>query len=286
MKVVLFCGGLGTRLRELSSNIPKPMVHIGYRPILWHVMKYYAHYGHKDFILCLGYKADVIKNYFLNYDECVSNDFTLQEGGRKIQLVNSDIEDWNITFVDTGLTSNIGQRFKAVEKYLDGEEVFLANYSDGLTDLHLPDLIEDFYRHKKIASFLCVKPSQSFHLVSTQENGLVNDIQSVQQAGIRINGGFFVFNKDIFKYIESGEELVLEPFQRLIKIKELVAYKYNGFWACMDTFKEQQQLDDMYCQGNAPWAVWNLLERKAKYLEYSRNYQFTNDSVPISLANS
>ena len=165
MKVVLFCGGLGTRLREVSEHLPKPMVKIGYRPILWHVMKYYAHYGHKDFILCLGYKADVIKNYFLNYNECLSNDFTLQEGGKKLQLLNSDIHDWKITFVDTGLTSNIGQRFKAVENYLEAEEVFLANYSDGLTDLVLPEMIEDFYKHDKIASFLCVKPSQSFHLL-------------------------------------------------------------------------------------------------------------------------
>ena len=213
MKVVLFCGGLGTRLREFFINVPKPMVNIGYRPILWHVMKYYAHYGHKDFILCLGYKADAIKNYFLNYDECVSNDFTLLEGGKKIQLASSDIEDWKITFVDTGLNSNIGQRFKAVEEYLDGEEVFLANYSDGLTDLHLPDIIEDFYKQNKIASFLCVKPSQSFHLVSMQENGFVTDIQEVKQAGIRINGGFFVFKKDIFKYIESGEELEWNHFK-------------------------------------------------------------------------
>lgn len=284
MKVVLFCGGLGTRLREFFLNVPKPMVNIGYRPILWHVMKYYAHYGHKDFILCLGYKADAIKNYFLNYDECVSNDFTLLEGGKKIQLASSDIEDWKITFVDTGLNSNIGQRFKAVEEYLDGEEVFLANYSDGLTDLHLPDIIDDFYRQDKIASFLCVKPSQSFHLVSMQENGFVTDIQEVKQAGIRINGGFFVLKKDIFKYMESGEELVMEPFQRLIKLQELVAYKYDGFWGCMDTFKEQQQLDDMYCQGNAPWAVWKCLERNAKSMEYSRIHHVANDYIPANVA--
>ncbi|KAB8335212.1 glucose-1-phosphate cytidylyltransferase [Scytonema tolypothrichoides VB-61278] len=284
MKVVLFCGGLGTRLREFSTNIPKPMVHIGYRPILWHVMKYYAHYGHKDFILCLGYKADVIKNYFLNYDECVSNDFTLQEGGKKIKLVNSDIEDWKITFVDTGLTSNIGQRLQAVEQYLEGEEVFLANYSDGLTDLHLPDIIEDFSKHNKIASFICVKPSQSFHLVSMEENGLVSDIQDVKQAGIRINGGFFVFKKEIFQYIKPGEELVLEPFQRLMKLQQLIAYKYNGFWACMDTFKEQQQLDDMYCQGNAPWAIWKFLEKKGKSLEYTPSHHVASNSMPVSLA--
>ncbi len=284
MKVVLFCGGLGTRLREFSSNIPKPMVNIGYRPILWHVMKYYAHYGHKDFILCLGYKADAIKNYFLNYDECVSNDFTLLKGGKQIQLVSSDIEDWKITFVDTGLHSNIGQRFKAVEEYLEGEEVFLANYSDGLTDLHLPDLIEDFYKHNKIASFLCVKPSQSFHLVSSEENGCVNDIKDIRQAGIRINGGFFVFKKDIFKYMEAGEELVLEPFQRLIKLKQLFAYNYDGFWGCMDTFKEQQQLDDMYTQGKAPWVVWKSLNKKTKYLEYNPVKLVAHDPIAVNLA--
>lgn len=258
MKVVLFCGGLGTRLREVSENIPKPMVHIGYRPILWHVMKYYAHYGHKDFILCLGYKADVIKNYFLNYNECTSNDFTLLEGGKTLQLLGSDIQDWKITFVDTGLTSNIGQRFKAVEKYLQGEEVFLANYSDGLTDLFLPELIENFQRQDKIASFLCVKPSQSFHLVSMKEDGVVDEIQDVKKSGIRINGGYFVFRKEIFNYINKGEELVVEPFQRLIEMEKLMAYKYDGFWACMDTFKEQQQLDDMFSQGKAPWEVWKF----------------------------
>src|SRR5215210_4763777 len=138
MKVVLFCGGLGLRLRDYSDSIPKPMVNIGYRPILWHVMKYYAHFGHKDFILCLGYKADAIKNYFLTYDECISNNFVLSNGGKNLRLLHSDIQDWNITFVDTGLTANIGQRLKAVEPYLEQETMFLANYSDGLTDLPLP----------------------------------------------------------------------------------------------------------------------------------------------------
>ena len=144
MKVVLFCGGLGTRIREYPEPVPKPMITIGYRPILWHVMKYYAHYGHKDFILCLGYKADAVKNYFLNYDECVSNNFVLSNGGKKLRLMNSDIHDWNITLVDTGISSNIGQRLKAVEPYLEGESMFLANYSDGLTDLPLPEYIDHF----------------------------------------------------------------------------------------------------------------------------------------------
>src|SRR5262249_29649730 len=144
MKVVLFCGGLGTRLREFTGEIPKPMVKIGYRPILWHLMKYYAHYGHKDFILCLGYRADVIKQFFLNYEEWISNDFTLSKGGKELTLENNDIEDWKITFVDTGLHANIGERLVAVRRYVEDEDVFLANYSDGLTDLDLPTMIETF----------------------------------------------------------------------------------------------------------------------------------------------
>src|SRR6201998_4508801 len=142
MKVVLFCGGLGMRIREYPEPVPKPMITIGYRPILWHVMKYYAHYGHNDFILCLGYKGDVIKEYFLNYDECLSNDFVLSTGARRIDLLRKDIADWRITFVDTGMTSNIGERLKAVEPFLRGETMFLANYSDGLTDFPLPLLID------------------------------------------------------------------------------------------------------------------------------------------------
>ena len=262
MKVVLFCGGLGTRLRDFSEAIPKPLVHIGYRPILWHVMKYYAHYGHKDFILCLGYKADLIKNYFLNYNECISNDFTLNNGGQSLSLLNSDIHDWNITFVDTGLHSNIGQRLKAVQKHLENEEVFLANYSDGLTDLILPEAVEKFYHIDKIVSFLSVRPSQTFHLISSQPNGLVTEIKDVNQANIRINGGYFIFKNQIFDYINEKEELVHEPFQRLINSQQLFAHEYNGFWACMDTFKDKQQLEDMFSLGNAPWEIWKHNRQK------------------------
>ncbi len=256
MKVVIFCGGSGMRLREYSENTPKPMVNIGYRPILWHVMKYYAHYGHKDFILCLGYKADVIKNYFLNYDECLSNNFVLSHGGEKLELLNSDIQDWKITFVDTDLTSNIGQRLMAVEEYLEGEEVFLANYSDGLTNLPLPDLIDNFLKHEKIACFLCVKPTQSFHVVSMKNGGVVSEILHVDQTDMWINGGYFIFRQEIFRYINEGEELIQEPFHRLIEREELMAHKYEGFWACMDTFKDKQQLDDMCSRGDAPWEIW------------------------------
>src|ERR1700757_4983899 len=177
MKVVLFCGGLGMRLREYSEVIPKPMIDIGYRPLIWHVMKYYAYYGLTDFVLCLGHRGDVIKQYFLNYDECLSNDFVLSKGGRDLQLRSRDIEDWRITFVDTGLNANIGQRLKAVEPYLDGSDVFMANYADGLSDLPLPGYLSYFRQQQRIASFLCVRPNQTFHVVSAAPNGLVSDLR-------------------------------------------------------------------------------------------------------------
>jgi glucose-1-phosphate cytidylyltransferase len=255
MKVVLFCGGLGMRLRDYSEAIPKPMIPIGYRPILWHVMKYYAYYGHKDFILCLGYKADIIKDYFLNYNECLSNNFVLTNGGKELQLLNSDIDDWRITFVDTGISANIGQRLKAVAPYLQGEEAFLANYSDGITDLPLPEYLQHFYDHDKVASFLCVRPTQNFHVVSLQSD-IVTDLENISQADIWMNGGFFIFRQDIFTYIQESEELVEQPFQRLIRERQLMAYQYKGFWACMDTFKDKQQLEDLYLRGHAPWEVW------------------------------
>lgn len=255
MKVVLFCGGLGTRLRDYADGIPKPMIPIGYRPILWHIMKYYAYHGHTEFILCLGYKADVVKQYFLNYDECLSNNFVLANGGKTLRLLNRDIDDWNITFVDTGITANIGERLKAVEPYLEGENIFLANYSDGLTDLPLDEYVGYVVDSGRIAGFVSVKPTQTFHVISV-DHDLVTDIRHVSRCGLRINGGYFVFRSDIFRYLRDGEELVDEPFQRLIADRQLIAYRHDGFWAAMDTFKERQQLEEMYARGNAPWEVW------------------------------
>jgi glucose-1-phosphate cytidylyltransferase len=264
MKVVLFCGGLGMRLRDYSETIPKPMVNIGYRPILWHVMKYYAHYGHKDFILCLGHRADAVKNYFLNYNECASNDFVLSWGGKKLELYNSDIQDWRITFADTGIESNIGQRLKGVEKYLDGEEEFLANYSDGLTDLPLPQQVDHFHKNGKIASFLAVRPNLSYHLVSLEEcdGNLVSGIHAINNGTVRINGGFFIFKHKIFDYIREKEELINGPFQRLIDERQLIGYPYDGFWASMDTFKDKQQLENLWGGGHAPWEVWKTSRGK------------------------
>jgi glucose-1-phosphate cytidylyltransferase len=255
MKVVLFCGGLGTRLRDYSDSLPKPLVPIGYRPILWHVMKYYAHFGHKDFILCLGYKADKIKEYFLNYNEYASNDFTMTNGGKDLALVQSDIQDWKITFVDTGMQSNIGMRLMMVRKYLEGEEMFLANYSDGLTDINLNDMIGTFTKTNMIASMVCPVPSQTFHVVHMGADNLVQEIKYVRDTNIIVNGGYFILRKEIFDHIQYGEELVIEPFQRLIQQRRLMGFRHSQYWA-MDTFKEQQELTDMYNGGNAPWELW------------------------------
>ena len=230
MKVVLFCGGLGTRLREHSDTIPKPLVNVGYRPIVWHLMRYYAHFGHKDFILALGYRGDLIREYFLNYKECMSNDFVLSEGGKKIELFNSDISDWRITFVDTGLHSNIGQRLLRVRKYLEGESEFLANYADGLSDVPLDQHIEDFRQRDVTASFVAVRTGQSFHAVRSDDNGIVTGLGRIADSEMWINGGFFCLRSDIFQAIEEGDELVEEPFQRLIEQRKLAVYRHAGFW--------------------------------------------------------
>lgn len=244
------------RLRDHAENTPKPLVRIGNMPILWHLMKYYAHFGHTDFILCLGYQAEAIKQYFLNYSECFSNDFILSNGGKNIELLNSDIQNWRIHFVNTGAQANIGQRLQAVQKFLKGEDEFLANYADGLSDLPLPDLIDFFHRKGKVASFVNVRPNLSYHFVSIKNGGTVTAIKDIQGSNIRINGGYYVFKKEIFEYLDGQSELVDQPFQRLIQEGQLTSYGYDGFWASMDTFKDKQVLEDMYVKGNVPWQVW------------------------------
>jgi len=255
MKVVLFCGGAGMRLRGYADDVPKPMVQIGTRPILWHLMKYYAHYGHTDFVLCLGYKGSAIKDYFLNYDESVSNDFVWSKGGKKIELLHRDIDDWKITFVETGANANIGERLMAVEPFVRNEEVFLANYGDGLSNLPLPHLLDRFRKSQAVASLTLVQPTASFDIVDADSEGRVSDIRALSQSDVWINGGFFAFRRNIFSYMRPGEELVREPFGRLIEQRALLAYRYSGFWQCMDTFKDKQHLEDLN-QGRAPWKVW------------------------------
>ena len=209
--------------------------------------------------MCLGYKADMIKNYFVNYNEYISNDFVFSNGGSDLKLLNTDIHDWKITFVDTGLHANIGQRLKMVEKYLD-DDVFLANYSDGLTDMPLDMMIDHFHKHDKIACFMAYQPTQSFHVVNINDHDLVKSINHIGHSGLWVNTGYFILRKEIFKYMGEGEELVNEPFQSLIKEEQLLSYRYNGFWASMDTFKDKQLLDDMYSKGNTPWEAWRVNE--------------------------
>ena len=256
MKVVLFCGGLGLRMREPSASVPKPMVEIGYRPILWHIMKYYAHFGHKDFILCLGWHANIIKDYFLNYDECRSNDFTLSNSGRTVEVLNKDIDDWNITCIDTGKTSCIGERLRRIQEYVRDEEHFLANYTDGLTNLDLNLLIERHLNNGSTATFISVPPSQSFHSVLMDECGRVNSICAIANSNVWMNGGYFVFSNEIFDYIHRNEELVEEPFSRLITETKISSLRFSGFWSCVDTYKELSVLRDSYDNGIRPWAVW------------------------------
>ncbi|HEU0200991.1 MAG TPA: sugar phosphate nucleotidyltransferase [Burkholderiaceae bacterium] len=261
MKVVLFCGGLGTRLREHSETIPKPLVNVGYRPILWHLMRYYAHYGHKDFILCLGYRGDLIREFFLNYRDEMATDFVMNSGGREIELLRPGIDDWRITFVNTGMHSNLGQRLLRVRHLLEGEKMFLANYSDGLSDLPLDDYVAEVERRKPIASLLAVRPSQSFHAVRTGPDGNVTELREVSTSDYWINAGFFCLRNEIFDYLREGEELVIEPFNRLIQANRLYAYKYDGFFAAMDTFKDKIKLDRMEAQGDCPWMVWERDEQ-------------------------
>lgn len=262
LKVVLFCGGLGLRMRDYADNVPKPLVTIGGRPILWHLMKYYAHWGHRDFILCLGHRSDSIKEYFLNYNEALTNDFVLERGERRLDLLQMDVSTWTITFVETGVESPIGERLRQVQPYLAGEDMFLANYTDGLTNLNLPTMVDRLEKTGAIASFLSVRPNLSYHFVtSTAEGGVVTGLEDVEAQDLRVNGGFFVFRSAIFDHLKPGEDLVVEPFQRLIAKRALLAHRYDGFWTAMDTFKDRQRLEDLISKGDPPWALWNAPKR-------------------------
>jgi len=219
-------------------------------------MKYYSHFGHRDFVLCLGYGADHIKKYFLEYDECVSNDFTLSGGGKSLELARTDFQDWRISFVDTGAKSNVGERLRRVRPYVRDEDVFLANYSDGLSDLPLDDYLAYFKKTGRIAAFVSVRPTQTFHVVKVLDDGTVKEISDISRSGHWVNGGFFIFRQEIFDFMNEGEELVEEPFHRLIEKGELISYRYDGFWTPMDTFKDKQSLDDLNLKDFPPWEVW------------------------------
>jgi glucose-1-phosphate cytidylyltransferase len=256
MKVVLFCGGLGMRMRADNQSLPKPMMPIGSRPVLWHVMRYYAHFGHTEFILCLGYGAHAVKDYFLNYRETASNDFVLTKGGEHVQLLSTDISDWTITFVDTGIDTAIGERLRRVRPYLEDDEIFLANYGDVLTDAPMNDLIDDFADSDAVGQMLAVKPQDSFHVINIADGHRVTGLTAVADMSMCINGGYFVLRQGIFDYINEGEDLVMNGCVRAARDGRMRAVPYSGFWAPMDTLKERAALEEQYRQGVSPWALW------------------------------
>jgi glucose-1-phosphate cytidylyltransferase len=256
MKVVLFCGGLGMRMRADNQSLPKPMMSIGSRPVLWHVMRYYAHFGHHEFILCLGYGAQAVKEYFLDYRETASNDFVLTKGGEHIDMLSTDISDWTITFIDTGMDTAIGERLRRVRPYLEEDEMFLANYGDVLTDAPQNALVEEFAATDAVAQFLAVKPQDSFHVVHMESDGHVTGLEPVASMSMRINGGYFVLRQGIFDYMDEGDDLVMNGCVRAARDGRLRAVPYDGFWAPMDTLKERSALEDSYRNGISPWALW------------------------------
>lgn len=255
MKVVLFCGGLGLRMRRHPSRVPKPMERIGPRPILWHLMRYYAHYGHREFILCLGYRGDVIERYFVR-DDGRSTVVSARAGATTVRIRTRDTGEWTIRLVPTGIHTSIGQRIKAIAPDLSGEESFLANYTDGLSDLVLPDFVQQFRESGKVAGVLCVRPNSTFHFVSLGPDNVVEELRHARHPDTWINGGFFAFRREILDYIERDEDLVAAPFARLIAQKQLLGYRHEGFWACMDTPEDKQLLQELHRQGRPPWKVW------------------------------
>ncbi|GAA1083980.1 glucose-1-phosphate cytidylyltransferase [Tsukamurella spumae] len=255
MKVVLFCGGYGMRMRNAADDaVPKPMQLVGPRPLIWHVMRYYAHFGHKDFILCLGYGAQHIKDYFLNYRETESNDFVMRGG--EVELLSTDMSDWSITFVDTGLESAVGERLRRARPYLDGDEYFLANYADVLSDAPMNDIIDQVRETGSAASMLLVPPQSSFHCVDVDGASKVTGITPVSEFPIWENGGYFVLTQEVFDHLPPGGDLVADSCTALAKEGKLLGYQHRGFWKPADTFKERADLDAGYARGDRPWMVW------------------------------
>ncbi|MFI7152641.1 sugar phosphate nucleotidyltransferase [Nonomuraea sp. NPDC050022] len=255
MKVVLFCGGYGTRMRTgAPGEVPKPMQLVGPRPLIWHVMRYYAHFGHTEFILCLGYGAQHITEFFLDYKETASNDFRLRGGD--VELLSQDISDWSISFVQTGVQSPIGERLRRVRDHLDGEEVFLANYADVLTDAPLPEIIDRFTDADVGASMMVVPPPGTFHCIDIDDDGLARDIAPVTQMPIWVNGGYFVLRQEIFDHIPENGDLVGDGCVELTKRGRLMTYRHRGYWRPTDTVNQRIELDEAYSRGDRPWALW------------------------------
>jgi glucose-1-phosphate cytidylyltransferase len=257
VKVVLFCGGLGMRMRDGVTNAPKPLAPVGERPLLWHVMRYYAFYGHTDFVLCLGYGAAAVKDFFLNYDETRSNDFVLEKGAREVTLFRTDIAEWRITFVDTGLHSAIGERLRRVRHFIEDEPMFLANYADVLTNASLSDMITRFEASDAVVSLLAVPPQSSHHAVEIGDNGLITRVTPTRELPHWENGGYFILRPEIFDELQEGEDLVEDAVSRLVHKGRVLAYPYKGYWSPADTVKERAQLEEQYQRADCPWMIWD-----------------------------
>lgn len=257
MKVVLLAGGLGTRISEESHLKPKPMIEIGGKPILWHIMKEYSHYGFNDFVICAGYKQHVIKEYFANYylhNSDITFDFT---SDNKMTVHSNEAEPWKVTIVDTGLNTMTGGRVKRIKNYI-GNETFMLTYGDGVSDINIKELFEYHKQHGKIATMTAIKISQRFGILDIEKDGTISSFREKSIAdGDRINAGYMVLEPSIFDYIE-GDSTVFEqkPLETLAEESQLMAYKYNGFWQCMDTKREMDMLEEMWASNKAPWKSW------------------------------
>lgn len=258
IKVVILCGGRGARLREETEIRPKPLVEVGNKPIIWHIMKMYAYYGFKDFILCLGYKGEMIKEYFLNY-ETMNNDFTIRLGNRNtIQFHSGHLEkDWNITLVNTGNEAQTGARIKRIEEYIDGD-IFMVTYGDGVGNINIRKLLEHHKTSKKIGTVTAVHPPSRFGEVMIKGNNIIAFNEKPQITEGSINGGFFVFNRKFFNYLKKEDNCYLEgaPLEKLTKERQLSVYLHEDFWQCMDTQRELSILNELWKNKKAPWKVW------------------------------
>ncbi|MFA5032614.1 MAG: glucose-1-phosphate cytidylyltransferase [bacterium] len=256
-KVVILCGGRGTRLKEETETSPKPLVEIGGKPILWHIMKTYAYYGFNEFILCLGYKGRMIKEYFLNY-ETINSDITLNLGKKDIKIHNQIQEkDWIITFAETGEDAQTGSRVKKIKKYIDGD-VFMLTYGDGVANINVKDLLEFHKSHKKIGTITGVNPLSRFGELVIKGKQIVEFSEKTQVREGFVNGGFFVFNRKVFDYLKDGDNCYLEnePLEKLASSGELMVYMHKGFWQCVDTQRELGILNNLWKSPNPPWKIW------------------------------
>ncbi len=258
MKTVILCGGLGTRLREETEFRPKPMVSIGNKPILWHIMKIFAHYGHKDFILCLGYKGEMIKEYFYHY-EMINNDVTIELGKTDKVIIHQSHDEagWKVTLADTGDKTLKGARLKRIEKYID-EEMFMVAYGDSIADIDINSLLSFHKKHGRLATVTGVNPAARFGELKIKDNHVERFIEKPPVSGNFINGGFFVFNKQIFKYLTSNDSSDLEigALERIAKDGQLMVYKHEGFWSCMDTIRDMEYLNKLWEENQSKWKIW------------------------------